>query len=82
MDYFDQLFGKLAMPEPENWRTGTEPKPVLHISPGAQIFIKVNGDAAEAIRQAWQKDTNDPHSASYGLPTPGDTIDIDYEEVP
>ena len=83
MDYFDQLFGELHA-EPQNWRTGTELKPELHIPPGTQIYIKVNGDEAETIRQAWQKDTSDPHSAAYGYPTPEDiiTIDIDYEEVP
>jgi len=77
-DYFADLFGQPELLKRENWNSKEEPLSQIFIMKGRRIGLT---HAANAIRDAWERDTNDPNSSAYGMPVPGDTIDIDYEEV-
>lgn len=79
MSYFDELFGTPELTRLKNWDGREEPVPQQIILMRSRQYGKTT--AAQAIQEAWARDTSDPTSTSYGMSQPPETIDIDYEEV-
>lgn len=71
-EYFAGLFGTPELTRRPNWGGREEP---------LSLMLGDHHLSGDILREMWEKDTSDPNSAAYGMPVPGNTIDIDHEVV-